>query len=146
MLRNLSVKTKPSLRKGFQLQIYLRLLNMRQSMPLSEIFSISTQGMQDSSQQKVEAGTKSSQSQKSQRFPIVELQLFKFESLSCYISEDFWSILFHQVYHNHAKSIGIKPLLFGAKGLLSQTLYPTTITIMPSNTPRRSVSKFCFFM
>ena len=106
MLRNLSVKTKPSLRKGFQLQIYLRLLNMRQSMPLSEIFSISTQGMQDSSQQKVEAGTKSSQSQKSQRFPIVELQLFKFESLSCYISEDFWSILFHQVYHNHAKSNG----------------------------------------
>ena len=57
-----------------------------------------------------------------------------------------WSILFHQVYHNHAKSIGIKPLLFGAKGLLSQTLYPTTITIMPSNTTRRSVSKICFFM
>jgi hypothetical protein len=33
----------------------------------------------------------------------------------------YWTILFYQVYRNHAKSNGIKPLFFfEAKGLLSQ--------------------------
>lgn len=35
----------------------------------------------------------------------------------------YWTILFYQVYRNHAKSNGIKPLFFfEAKGLLSQPL------------------------
>ena len=36
----------------------------------------------------------------------------------------YWTILFYQVYRNHAKSNGIKPLFFfEAKGLLSQPLF-----------------------
>ena len=54
----------------------------------------------------------------------------------------YWTILFYQVYRNHAKSNGIKPLFFfEAKGLLSQpqvvTFHqPTTVDKEPKNFAR----------